>query len=263
MENPRIYGERPYTVAVLHGGPGAPGEMAPVARELSRARGVLEPLQTAADITGQVDELARLLEDRADLPVTLIGWSWGAWLGVLLAAAYPSMTGKLILVGSPPFEERFAAGILQTRLDRLAEDQRASLGALMRSLENRDLPAGGDSLRTLHDILMTADSCNLLPSGNEVLEFQPSINHSVWAEAARMRRSGQLLQLASRVTCTVVAIHGEEDPHPAEGVREPLTQVLRDFRFISLADCGHYPWFERAAREEFFDLLELELQNLS
>lgn len=31
MNNIRVYGEPPYSVAVLHGGPGAPGEMAPVA----------------------------------------------------------------------------------------------------------------------------------------------------------------------------------------------------------------------------------------
>src|SRR5215510_9607502 len=32
VENHRTYGSAPYTVAVVHGGPGAAGEMAPVAR---------------------------------------------------------------------------------------------------------------------------------------------------------------------------------------------------------------------------------------
>jgi len=36
MENPRKYGNRPYEVALVHGGPGAAGEMAPVAKELSK-----------------------------------------------------------------------------------------------------------------------------------------------------------------------------------------------------------------------------------
>jgi hypothetical protein len=35
MKNLRIYGKAPFNVAVIHGGPGAVGEMAPVARELS------------------------------------------------------------------------------------------------------------------------------------------------------------------------------------------------------------------------------------
>jgi len=50
MKNLRKYGEAPFKVAVIHGGPGAPGEMAPVARELSSVSGVLEPLQTATTI---------------------------------------------------------------------------------------------------------------------------------------------------------------------------------------------------------------------
>jgi hypothetical protein len=58
MKNQRVYGKAPYRVAVIHGGPGAPGEMAPVARELSVMRGVLEPLQIMTTIEGQVEELA-------------------------------------------------------------------------------------------------------------------------------------------------------------------------------------------------------------
>lgn len=78
MENLRRYGNQPFNTVVLHGGPGAPGEMAPVARELSSLRGVLEPLQTASSIEGQIQELHTVLKENGDLPVTLIGWSWGA-----------------------------------------------------------------------------------------------------------------------------------------------------------------------------------------
>jgi hypothetical protein len=48
MNNLRIYGTAPYRLAVIHGGPGAPGEMAPMARELSPNIGVLEPLLSMA-----------------------------------------------------------------------------------------------------------------------------------------------------------------------------------------------------------------------
>jgi hypothetical protein len=52
MKNLRIYGSKPFNIAILHGGPGSPGEMAPVAQELSSIRGVLEPLQTVSCIKG-------------------------------------------------------------------------------------------------------------------------------------------------------------------------------------------------------------------
>ena len=57
----------------------------------------------------------------------------------------------------------------------------------------------------------------------------------------------------------MVAIHGDYDPHPWSGVTEPLTRVLKDFRFILLENCGHYPWYERAAREQFFSILKKEV----
>ncbi|HLD19625.1 MAG TPA: hypothetical protein VJB93_00015 [Patescibacteria group bacterium] len=36
MKHIRIYGKAPFGVAILHGGPGATGEMRPVAEELSQ-----------------------------------------------------------------------------------------------------------------------------------------------------------------------------------------------------------------------------------
>ena len=86
MKNLRQYGDSPFVVVVVHGGPGAAGEMAPVARELACSWGVLEPLQTAESLEGQVEELRTVLDNNADTPVVMIGHSWGAWLSYILAA---------------------------------------------------------------------------------------------------------------------------------------------------------------------------------
>ena len=83
MVNVRKYGGKPYRIAVVHGGPGAPGEMAPISRELSSSMGVLEPLQTATTIEGQVEELKIVLFENATLPITIIGFSWGAMLSFI------------------------------------------------------------------------------------------------------------------------------------------------------------------------------------
>src|SRR2546426_5265244 len=53
----RKYGGDPFRVVVVHGGPGAAGSVAPMARKLGQTRGVLEPLQTATTLDGQVEEL--------------------------------------------------------------------------------------------------------------------------------------------------------------------------------------------------------------
>src|SRR5207247_272866 len=107
-----------------------------------------------------------------------------------------------------------------------------------------------------------ADSCDPLVDGaedDEALAVRGDIFQSVWNEAAEIRRSGELLRRAAQVRCPVVAIHGDHDPTPAEGVREPLSAAIPDFRFILLARCGHTPWRERQARAEFFRVLEDEI----
>ena len=78
MNGFRIHGKPPFSIAVVHGGPGAAGEMAAVASELRSRWGILEPFQSAGSLEGQVEELKKVLVEHADLPVTLLGYSWGA-----------------------------------------------------------------------------------------------------------------------------------------------------------------------------------------
>ncbi|UCC59965.1 MAG: alpha/beta hydrolase [Dehalococcoidia bacterium] len=259
MENLRKYGRMPFTVAVIHGGPGAPGEMAPVARELSSVMSVLEPLQTAATIHGQVEELQDVLKDNVDIPVTLIGFSWGAMLGFIVAARYPSIVKKLILVGSGAYEEKYAAHIMETRLGRLGPEAREETVLLMDALNDPSVEDKNTLMARLGELLSRADSYDPLPHDDEVLECQYDIFQSVWEQARVLRSSGKLLEFGEGIQCPVIAIHGDYDPHPYEGVRTPLFRVLRDFRFILLERCGHRPWIERSARERFFAILKAEL----
>ena len=260
MGNIRRYGHTPFNVAVIHGGPGAPGEMAPVARELSSVRGVLEPLQTAATLEGQVRELKAVLEHNADLPVTIIGFSWGAMLSFIFAARYPLFANKLILIGSAPYEEEYAAGITETRLSRLDDGGREEAHSLMEHLNDPAIEDKNSLMARLGELISRADSYDPLPHDDEVIECQYDIYQSVWDQARELRRSGKLLELGKRIGCPVVTIHGDYDPHPYEGVEGPLSRVLRDFRFILLDRCGHRPWIERNARDEFYRIVRSELQ---
>jgi pimeloyl-ACP methyl ester carboxylesterase len=256
----RKYGKPPYSVVVVHGGPGAPGSMAPVARELSKHYGVVEHIESVTTVYGQVSELYEALQGKCDLPATLIGHSWGAWLSVIFAARYPGMVKKLILVGSGPFEEKYAAKIMETRLGRLSEEERHQVGVLVETLNSPGIRNKTALLSLFGELMSKADGYDLLPGGEkDVIEFQETVYQDVWNEAQQMRLSGGLLALAKQVRCPVVAIHGDYDPHPAEGVEEPLRGAVRDFRFILLEKCGHEPWKERAAKDKFYEILVKEL----
>ena len=83
--------------------------------------------------------------------------------------------------------------------------------------------------------------------------------NAVWNEAIQLRSSGDLLGHAGRIGCPVLAIHGNYDPHPADGVAVPLAQNIRDFRFILLEKCGHEPWSEKHAKTRFLEILMKEI----
>jgi pimeloyl-ACP methyl ester carboxylesterase len=259
MENLRKYGNRPFRVALIHGGPGAPGEMAPVARELSAACGVLEPLQTKPTLEGQLRELRNVLQENGDPPIALVGYSWGAMLGFIFAAQNPSLIKTLILVSSAVFEDRYAIDIMRTRLSRLSGEERTMVDSLWKVLDDPSAKDKSEIFAQLDKIISRADSYDPLPHKSEVIEYQYEIYESVWKEAEELRGSGKLLELGKNIQCPVVAIHGDYDPHPAEGVEAPLSSVLKDFRFILLKNCGHRPWIERHARERFFEILGEEL----
>lgn len=259
MKNIRKWGKPPFKVAVVHGGPGAPGEIAPVARELAKAMGVLEPLQTKDSLEGQVQELRDVLKQHGSLPLVLVGWSHGAILAYILSARYPALVGKLIIVGAPSFEEKYMANILSDRLNRLTEEERVEVFTLEKLIWDGAEEDKSVSLKRLFQLFAKADSYDPLPHKDEVLEVQLDVNISVGLGTHKLLSGGELLEMARQIKCPVVAIHGDYDTHLYKGVREPLARVLKDFRFILLQKCGHEPWLERYARDEFFRVLKKEI----
>jgi len=255
----RFYGPSPFRIAVIHGGPGAAGEMAPVARRLADSgRGVLEPLQTATTLEGQVAELADTLETYACVPAVLIGHSWGAWLSGLVAARHPALVDELILVGSGPFLARDAATIGPTRTSRLDEAEQAAFRDCLATLDDPRSSGRNEALARLGALAAKTDAYDPVAGANKDTdqEYAGDVFQRVWNEAAQMRASGELLARVGRIRCPVRAIHGDYDPHPASGVHDPLSRALADFRMVLLRRCGHTPWVERHAAEEFYRQLE-------
>ncbi len=250
--NLRKYGTPPFNIAVIHGGPGAAGEMAPVAKTLSHKYGVLEPIQTQTSLTGQIEELKKTISNNCSSPINLIGHSWGAWLGFMLTAKYPTLVKKLILVGSGPFEEKYAKNLLEKRLKRLIPKDSQEVRSLLSNIDD-------SSFARLGALIDKADSYDPITHEDEIISYSAEIFQKVWKDAATLRSNGKLLDMSQEIQCPVTAIHGDYDPHPLEGVSKPLESRLSDFKFIKLNHCGHTPWIERLAKEEFYSILEREL----
>jgi pimeloyl-ACP methyl ester carboxylesterase len=238
--------------------------MAPVARELARDQGILEPLQTAASLEDQVDELRTTLESYTAPPVVLIGFSWGAWLSYIVAARYPALVRKLLLVASSPFDEWYAAQLEASRMKRLNAKQQEEWQAISKALRDpvaQDKDALLARLGSLASMTDTYDRIATVSEAADATNTQGDVFQSVWATAAEWRRNGRLMELGRHIQCPVVALHGDYDPHPAEGVQKPLSALLKDFRFVLLKNCGHTPWFERQARGGSYEAIRRELAS--
>lgn len=257
MKTIRKYGKRPFHIGLLHGGPGASGEMIPVAENLSGDFGILEFLQTEKSVNGQIEELHNQLTSSADLPAILIGYSWGAWLGFLFASRYPDLVKKLILISSGAFESKYNNGLMSLRLNRLNQKDRKEAERLISVINSEN--SDNEILRRFGKLITIADSCEYLPVDNDLEDLDLTIYQSVWAEASRLRETNELINCADKIKCLVVAIHGDYDSHPLDGVEKPLSNKLGDFKMIRIKNCGYTPWRERYAKDTFFEILREEL----
>lgn len=131
----RLYGQGPYKVVLVHGGPGAIGSLKGFAKELNDRTniGVVEAIQSKYSIDELIEELHNQIQGHCFNKITLIGHSWGAWLVALYSARYPEQVDSTVLVGSGPLEDKYVSEIGMRRMQNLSEED----GALFQRLVNK------------------------------------------------------------------------------------------------------------------------------
>ena len=244
--NCREYGNRPYNVIVVHGGPGAIGSCAGICKGLSNDFGVLEILQSKNSIQELVDEMLDIIQSYKIKPVVLIGHSWGAWLSFIFTSLHPECISKLILVGSGLFDAKYFPQLVE-----------AANVKIMPSAQEDDIKAA--NLYELNIDYNPYSYCLLPDAFNDMIDFNEEQSKSLMGEIMPIRDSGELLNYADSIHCPVVAIHGENDPHIIDGVKVPLESRLSNFKMYVLEKCGHEPWKEYYAKDKFFKILKKEL----
>jgi len=259
MEVIKKYGNPPYSVVLIHGGPGACGEMRPVGQKLSECFGVLEPMNRALTIEGQIKELLVSIKAYADKKPILVGFSWGAWLGIIVAASYPELVSKLILIGCAPLKQHYAKAIYETRISRMNVRLRNEFMKLLTGIEGNTISDRNAAFERLSKILILSDGYDPVPENDSGIELDPDVFTNIWKEATGLRKSGGLLRYINKIRCPVVAIHGDYDPHPVEGVCVPFQDSHNYFQLEMLKNCGHKPWIEKRAVEDFYRILNKHL----
>ena len=241
-------------VFVLHGGPGAAGHMAPVARGLADAYRVFEPFQRKAGgepltVARHVADLHEVCERHAaGCRPALLGASWGAMLALAYAAAHPDAAGPLILVGCGTFDLTARAEFRRLVAERTTDEIRTQF-------EQAGRLGGGEGLRAMAKALTPIYSYDPLDLQEEEAEIDAQGHHETWDDMMRLQGEGVYPAAFAAIEAPVLMVHGAFDPHPGRLIMESLRPHLPQLEYLELEQCGHDPWAERAAAGPFFSFI--------
>ena len=248
----RSYGNSGPRVIVLHGGPGACGSMAQVARGLADSYRVLEPYQrgTAMTVAEHVADLHEVVEASEEgVAPALVGHSWGAMLALAYAAEHPETVGPIVMVCSGTFDlpsrQRFGANMDK----RMNQEMRDRLERL------KQITNPNERFRALGDFTMELYSYDLATTDQEIDESEPGANSETWDDMVRLQGEGVYPAAFAAIKSPVLMLHGAADPHPGEMIRASLAPYLPQLEYREWDRCGHYPWLEKATREDFYVVL--------
>lgn len=248
----RLYGKAPYKIVLVHGGPGAIGSLKGFAQELNTLSqiGVVEAIQSKYSIAELIDELYKQISENCNEKVSLIGHSWGAWLVALFAEKYPELIERIILVGSGPLEDKYVAEIGTRRFENLSEED----SAIFQRLINNQ--ATDEDMAKIPKVFEKSDNYCLENRDMHKADKTDSQMHNIiWEEAAKLRTTGKLLSSFKNIKNKIVLIQGETDPHPAKGIIIPLQENGVECETYILEKCGHSPFMEKYAKEDFYKIL--------
>ncbi|MCD4693715.1 MAG: alpha/beta hydrolase [Calditrichales bacterium] len=258
----RSYGTGGSYVVLLHGGPGAPGDIAPLARHLQNRFRVLEPLQRISGgvpltVAGHVADLYDVLRDPVqESPIRLVGHSWGAMLALTYAARYPAEIDRVVIIGCGTFDNRSRETYQNSMAQRMDPDTQRRINSLKAQLANeKDRQRRNELFTKFGAIYTRIQSFNPFPAKPNVLDCDEGGYRETWKDALSLQERGVQPAEFTRIQSPVIMIHGDDDPHPGSLIYKSLTPFIPNIQYRELPRCGHTPWIEREAKDRFYEIL--------
>jgi len=252
----RQYGSTGSDVFLLHGGPGAPGYLAPVARVLANSFHVIEPMQRSSSqvpltVAQHVSDLHELVtsQNRPGKPA-IVGHSWGAMLALAYAAQHPSEIKCLVLIGCGTFDAASRHQLEVTRKQRIDD----AYSRQLQGIEKKTLPPN-ERMQAMGRLYLQLDSYRLGSVEDELLTCDARGHVETWQDMLKLQTEGVYPTSFSAIDISTLMLHGAYDPHPGHMIHDSLKPYLRFLSYKEWQACGHYPWLERKVKVTFYTTL--------
>ncbi len=251
------YGTAGRRVIVIHGGPAATGHAAPVAKELSDSFRVLEPHQrgssdTPLTVATHIADLKDLIETQCcEEKPALVGESWGAMLTLGFAAAHNDLVGPIALVGCGAFDPQTRQIFHATIETRMNDEQRKRVAGL-----EQKYPDPAERFKAYYAEIAPLYTYDQIPGvSKDFTRFDVKAYNETWNDMMRLQELGVYPKKFAAIKSPVLMLHGDYDPHPGKLTKEVLKKYIPQLEYHELKKCGHSPWEEKFARDEFFSIL--------
>jgi pimeloyl-ACP methyl ester carboxylesterase len=171
-------------------------------------------------------------------------------LALAYGAAHPDRTGPMVLIGCGTFDEAARRELESIRNERVDESLRHRIAGLPGEFPNPD-----EALEALGNLLLPLYSYDLAATDLEIDRCDERAFHETWGDMVRLQRDGVYPAAFAAIDSPVLMLHGAADPHPGQMIQASLRPHIPQLEYIEWERCGHYPWLEKAVREEFFKVL--------
>ena len=183
---------------------------------------------------------------------TVLGHSWGAFLGLYYAAGHPQAVRRLVLISPVPPRTGWQRRRQQGLEARYTPDQRAELERINDEIaRTRDATAREELYLRQFNVALPS---YLAPAHRDqaprIEWYSRRVNIELMADLQRAYADRGWEAGLGHFRAPTLVIHGREDIIPWTAV-EQLQDLLPHAEVVGLEDCGHFPWLEtpRAVRQ--------------